>query len=191
VKVKEIKEKILPALDDEFAKDLGKYDTLDQLKTQLKQDIEREKQLHLDRHLKDQLMDQLIQAHPFELPESLVEEQTKSLLSDTKHRLASQGMAFENLGVSEEKMKEDFKETAQKQVRTFLILETIAEKEGIAVTDEEVEERLKDISERTHQKPDAVRRYYEKNGLIPEVKAGIMSQKTLNLLLEKANITYT
>jgi len=189
-KIKEIKEKILPTLDDEFAKDLGSYSSLEELRTQLRKDLEKEKNLALDRQLKDQIMEQLIQANSFELPESLVEEQAKSLVSDTKMRLSSQGMAFESLGVSEDKLKQDYKETAQKQVRTFLILENISEREGITVTDDEVEDRLKEISERSHQKLDAVKRYYEKNGLIPEVKAGILSNKTLNLLLEKANITY-
>ncbi len=190
VKIKEIKEKILPSLDDEFAKDLGSYSSLGELKVQLRRDLEKEKQSVLDRQLKDQLVDQLIQAHPFELPESLVEEQAKSLVSDTKTRLASQGVAFESLGVTEEKLKEDYRETAQKQVRTFLILEKISEREGITVTDEEVEERLKEISERTRQKLDVVKRYYEKNGLMPELKSGILSNKTMNLLLEKAEIAY-
>jgi trigger factor len=99
-------------------------------------------------------------------------------------------MAFESLGVSEDKLKEDYLETARKQVRTFLILEKISEQEGITVTDAEVEEHLKEISEKTHQKLDAVKRYYEKNGLIPEVKAGILSNKALNLLVEKAQVTY-
>jgi len=100
-------------------------------------------------------------------------------------------VAFESLGVTEEKLKEDYRETSQKQVRTFLILEKVSEQEGIAVSDEEVEERLKEISTRTRQKLDAVKRYYEKNGLIPEVKAGIVNNKTLDLLLEKAEITYS
>jgi trigger factor len=189
-KIKEIKEKILPTLDDEFAKDLGNYASLEEFRNHLKQDLEKEKKAALDHQLKDQLVAQLIQATPFEIPESLVEEQAKSLVSDTKMRLTSQGVAFENLGVTEEKLKEDYRETAQKQVRTFLIIEKISEKEGITVTDEEVEEHLKEISEKTHQKLDAVKRYYEKNELIPEVKAGILSNKTLTLLLEKANVTY-
>ena len=71
-----------------------------------------------------------------------------------------------------------------------MIIEKISEQEGITVTDEEVDERLKEISEKTHQKLDAVKRYYEKNELISEVKAGILSNKTLNLLLEKAQVTY-
>jgi trigger factor len=70
-----------------------------------------------------------------------------------------------------------------------LILEKIADQEGITVTDEEVENRLREIAERIRQKLDAVKKYYEKNGLIPEVKAGILTDKTLSFLLEKANIS--
>jgi FKBP-type peptidyl-prolyl cis-trans isomerase (trigger factor) len=73
-------------------------------------------------------------------------------------------------------------------VRTFLILEKIAGQEGISVTDEEANDRLREISERMHQKFDVVKRYYEKNSLLPEVKTGIIRDKTLNFLLEKANL---
>ena len=79
---------------------------------------------------------------------------------------------------------------AQKQVKTFLILERIAGQEGIVVTDDEADDRLREMSERMHQKFDVVKRYYEKNGLLPEVKDGIIRDKTLNFLLEKANINY-
>ena len=189
VKIKEIKEKILPLLDDEFAKDLGDYSSLEELKVKLRGEIEKEKELALERQLKDQMVDQLLQANPFEVPEILVEEQTKAYVSDTKLRLATQGVDLKNLGVSEDKLQEDYREMARKQVKTFLILEKIASQEGITVTDEEAEDRLREISEKTHQKFDVVKRYYEKNGLIPEVKAGIMSNKTLNFLLQKANIS--
>ena len=189
VKVKEVKEKILPLLDDEFAKDLGDYSSLEDLKTKLKEGIEKEKELTFDRQLKDQVVDQLIQANPFEVPESLVVEQAKALVSDTKMRLATQGIALKNLNIPEEKLQEDYREVAQKQVRTYLILEKIAAQEGITVTDEEADERLRSISEKTHQKLDVVKRYYEKNGLIPELKSGILTDKTLDFLLGKANIS--
>jgi trigger factor len=190
VKIKEIKEKILPVLDDEFAKDLGDYSSLEALRLKLREEIEKDKKLILERQLKDQMVEQLLQANSFEVPESLVEEQTRTLVSDTKMRLATQGVEFKNLGVSEEKLQGDYRETAQKQVRTFLILEKIADQEGITVTDGEAEDRVREISERIHQKFDVLKRYYEKNGLIPEVKAGIMSEKVLNFLLEKANVNY-
>ena len=188
VKIKEIKEKILPSLDDEFAKDLGDYSSLGEFKAKLRGEIEKEKEMALESQLKDRLVDQLLEATPFEVPESLVEEQTKGLVSDTKLRLAAQGVDLKNLGVTEEKLQGDYKAMAQKQVKTFLILEKIASQEGIAATDEEVDERLKEMAERMHQKFDVVKRYYEKNGLLPEVKAGILRGKTLNFLLEKANV---
>jgi trigger factor len=190
VKIKEIKEKVLPLLDDEFAKDLGDYSSLEDLKAQLKKEMEREKELALEQKLKDQMVDQLLQATPFEVPESLEEEQVKALVSDIKLKLSTQGLDLEKIGLTEEKLQEDYREAAKKQVRTFLILEKIASHEGMTVSDEEVEERLKVISERAHQKFDVVKRYYEKNGLIPELKAGIMTNKTLNFLLQKANIKY-
>jgi trigger factor len=190
VKIKEIKEKILPPLDDEFARDLGDYPSLGELKAKLKGEIEKEKELALERQLRDQVVDQLLEANPFEVPESLVEEQAKALVSDTKLKLAAQGVVLKSLGVSEEKLQEDYKAMAQKQVRTFLILEKIAGQEGIAATDEEAEDRLKEMSERMHQKFDVVKQYYEKNGLLPEVKAGILRDKALSFLLEKANIHY-
>jgi len=190
VKIKEIKEKILPPLDDEFAKDLGDYSSFEELREKLKGEIEKEKELALERQLKDLVVDQLLEANPFEVPESLVEEQAKAMVSDTKLRLVAQGVVLKNMGVSEEKLQEDYRAMAQKQVRTFLILEKIAGQEGIEVTDEEAEGRLREMSERMHQKFDVVKRYYEKNGLLPEVKDGIIRDKTLNFLLEKANINY-
>jgi trigger factor len=189
VKIKEIKAKILPPLDDEFAKDLGDS-SLEELKAKLKGVIEKEKALALEQQLKNQAVDQLIDGNPFEVPESLVEEQAKAMVADTKLRLAAQGVALKNLGVSEEKLHGDYRAMAQKQVKTFLILEKIASQEGITVTDEEADGRLKEISERMHQPFDAVKRYYEKNNLLPEAKAGILRDKTLNFLLEKANVEY-
>ena len=188
VKVKEIKEKILPPLDDEFAKDLGDYSSFDELKTKLRGEIEKEKELALERQLKDQMLNQLITANPFEVPESLVEEQTKTLVSDMKLRLAAQGLELKSLGLTEEKLQEDYRAMAERQVRTFLILEKIAGQEGISVTDEEADNRLREISEGLHQNFDVVKRYYEKNGLLPEVKMGIVRDKTLNFLLEKASL---
>ncbi len=187
VKIKEIKAKILPPLDDEFAKDLGDS-SLEELKAKLKEEIEKEKALALEQQLKDQAVNQLLEANPFEVPESLVEEQTKAMVSDTKLRLAAQGVALKNLGVSEEKLQGDYRDVARKQVKTFLILEKIANQEGMTVTDEEADGRLKEISERMHQPFDTVKRYYEKNNLLPEVKGGILREKTLNFLLEKANV---
>jgi len=190
VKVKEIKEKILASLDDEFAKDLGGFDSLEALTAKLREDMQKVKEEALDRHFKDQIVDQLLQKNSFEIPPSLVEEQNQALVSEAKLRLASQGMNLKDMDISEDKLREDYRGVAERQVKTYLILEKIAGQEGISVSDEEVQGRLKEISERSHQKFEAVKRYYEKNGLIPEMQAGILSDKTLNFLIEKSNIKY-
>ncbi len=189
VKIKEIKEKILPSLDDEFAKDLGNS-SLDELKAKLKEDIEKEKKIALENNLKDQIVDQLLKSNRFEVPESLVEEQIKILISDTKLRLKAQGMDLKELNLSEEKLKEDYYDTAKRQVCTFLILENISAQEGITVSEEEVDEGLRKLSERLNQKFEAIKRYYEQKGLIPELRVNILMDKTLNFLVEKANIRY-
>lgn len=190
VKIKEIKEKILPPLDDEFPKDFGDYASLEEFKKKLKEDLTKEKEAILKKHLKDQIVDRLLEAHPFEVPESLVKAQAKALVSDMKLRLATQGMGLKDLNLSEEKLEEDYRELSQKLVRTFLILEKIASQEGIDVTNEEIEQRLKEISERTRQPLEAVKRLYESRQLIPELKAEILNEKTLNFLLDKAQIQY-
>jgi trigger factor len=190
VKVKEIKEKILPSLDEEFAKDLGGFDSLEALKAKLREDMQKAKEMGLDRHFKDQIVDQLLQKNSFEIPPSLVEDQNQALVSEAKLRLASQGMNLKDMDISEDKLREDYRAVAERQVKTYLILEKIAGQEGISVSDEEVQDRLKEISERSHQKLEAVKRYYEKNGLIPEIQAGLLSDKTLNFLLEKSHIKY-
>ena len=190
VKVKEIKEKILPSLDEEFAKDLGGFDSLEALKAKLREDMQKAKEMGLDRHFKDQIVDQLLQKNSFEIPPSLVEDQNQALVSEAKLRLASQGMNLKDMDISEDKLREDYRAVAEKQVKTYLILEKIAGQEGISVSDEEVQGRLKEISERSHQKLEAVKRYYEKNGLIPEIQAGLLSDKTLNFLIEKSHIKY-
>lgn len=188
IKIKEIKEKILPPLDDEFPKNFGDYASLEEFKQKLKGDLEKEKEAILRKHLKDQIVDRLLEAHPFEIPESLVKAQAKALVSDMKLRLATQGMGLKDLNLSEEKLEEEYRELSQKLVRTYLILEKIASQEGIEVTEEEIEQRLKEISERTRQPLEAVKRLYESRKLIPELKAEILNEKTLNFLLEKAQI---
>jgi len=135
-------------------------------------------------------VDQLLQKNSFEIPPSLVEDQNQALVSEAKLRLASQGMNLKDMDISEDKLREDYRAVAERQVKTYLILEKIAGQEGISVSDEEVQDRLKEISERSHQKLEAVKRYYEKNGLIPEIQAGLLSDKTLKFLLEKSHIKY-
>ncbi len=189
IRIKEIKEKILPKLDDEFAKDIGEYKDLEELKARIKEDLEKEGEESKRRDLESQLMERLIEGNPFDVPRSMVEQQIEYLVADTKIRLASQGLALKDVGVGEGKLRKDFEETAVKRVKQGLILEKISALEGISVESEEVTERLREISLRTNQNMEKVRGYYQKGDRMEELKARIVEEKTLDFLLKRSNTT--
>jgi trigger factor len=190
VRIKEIKEKIVPKLDDEFAKDIGEYQNLEELKDKIREDLKREGEESTRRDLENQLIEKLIDANPFDVPRSMIEGQIDYFVADTKIRLASQGLAFNDLGVGEGRLRKDFEEAAVKRVKGRLILEKISALEEISVKDEEVTERLREISLRTNQNVEKVRGYYQKGDRMEELKAKIVEEKTLDFLLERSNTTF-
>jgi trigger factor len=190
VRIKEIKEKIVPKLDDEFAKDIGEYQNLEELKDKIREDLKREGEESTRRDLENQLIERLIDANPFDVPRSMVEGQIDYFVADTKIRLASQGLAFNDVGVEEGRLRKDFEEAAVKRVKGRLILEKISALEEISAKDEEVTERLREISLRTDQNVEKVRGYYQKGDRMEELKAKIVEEKTLDFLLKRSTITY-
>ena len=188
VRIKEIKEKIVPKLDDEFAKDIGEYKDLEELKARIREDLEREGEESKRRELENQLMEKLIDGNPFDVPRSMVDQQINYLVADAKIRLASQGFALKDVGVEEGKLRKDFEEAAVKRVKQGLILEKISALEGISIENEEVTEKLREISLRTNQNVEKVKGYYQKDDRMEELKAKIVEEKTLNFLLEKSHI---
>jgi trigger factor len=188
VKLKEIKEKILPKLDDEFAKDIGEYQDLKELKAKIREDLKREGEESVKRDLERQLTEKLIDGNPFDVPRSM-EHQIEYLVADTKIRLASQGLALQDVGADEGRLRKDFEDTAIKRVKQGLILEKISGLEEISVKDEEVTERLRQISLRTNQNVEKVRGYYQEGARMEELKARILEEKTLEFLLKRSNTT--
>jgi trigger factor len=190
MRIKEIKEKIVPKLDDEFAKDIGEYQNLEELKKKIREDLKREGEESARRDLENQLIERLIEGNPFDVPRSMIEGQIDYFVADTKIRLASQGLSFNDVGVVEGKLRKDFEEAAVKRVKGRLILEKISALEGISVKGEEVTERLREISLRTNQNVEKVRGYYQKGDRMEELKAKIVEEKTLDFLLKRSTITF-
>jgi trigger factor len=189
VRIKEIKEKILPKLDDEFAKDIGQYKDLKELEARVSEDLKKEGEESKRRELENQLIEKLIDGNPFDVPRSMVEQQIDYLVADAKIRLASQGLALKDVGIGEEKLRKDFEEAAVKRVKQGFILEKISASEGISAKNEEVTEKLREISLRTNQNVEKVRGYYQKGDRMEELKARIVEEKTLDFLLQRSNIT--
>lgn len=190
-RIKEIKEKVVPKLDDEFAKDIGDYKNLKELKARIREDLKKEAEESTKRALEKQLIDKLIEGNSFDVPQSMVQRQIEYFIADTEMRLASQGFALKDVGAEEEKLRKDFEEAAVNRVKQGLILEKVSALEGVSVTDEEVTKRLREISHRTNQDVGKVRAYYQEGDRMDGLKARILEEKALEYLLKRSTITYS
>ena len=188
ITIKGLKQKILPELDDNFARDLGEEEGLEVLKKKLHSNLEQEEQQRIESQHRSGLVDQLIEKNPLDVPNHMVERQIEFMMADTQRALLAQGSSLEKLGVSMEVMKERYRSEAEKQVKCSLLVEVIAEKENIAVNDSEVEEKIEEVARANNQDVATVRNFYKKEGLWEGLKIKLLEKKTLNFLLEKAII---
>jgi trigger factor len=188
LKVKEIKQKILPQLDDEFAKDVGEFKTLADLQGYLRQNLEKEKKNQADQAAREKILAALIEKHPFPIPPIMVERQAKNLIARTELRLVQQGIKLEESTIDRQKLLDTFKPAAEKEVRGSLILEKIAEMEKLSISEEEQEARLTQIAAQLNQRPEAVKSYYQKKNLLDDLRAQMLEEKTLDFLLSKAKM---
>jgi trigger factor len=185
VHLQQIKEKILPVLDDEFARDLGAYADLAELKEKIRTSLTAQRQQQIQADLKEKIAATLIENNAVEVPPAMIEQQIRNMIVSMQQRLHSQGLNFENFPYSIEKLSEIYREPAEKQVRTSLLLEAIAEKEHISVSEEDIENRYREIAQSLNQNPAAVRKSIE-----PDlIKAQLLEEKALDFIITHATIT--
>ncbi len=188
VKLKEIKEKVLPKLDDEFAKDLGKFGSLEELKEELCRQLESKEQALLKEELKDKIISQLITKNPLEVPSSLVEAQIDFLIAQRQRLLEIQGLGPERPNVREHELREELRESALRRVKAGLLLEAIADQEQIEVSEQEISDRLEEIALREKKRVEEIRENYRKQGLLKSLKAQIREEKTFDYLISKVEL---
>ncbi|MDY6843200.1 MAG: trigger factor, partial [Thermodesulfobacteriota bacterium] len=191
VSTKSIREKILPTIDDEFAKDLGEYENLADLRTKIYDDLGKKEEERTLNNLGNSIVEKLLERHNYDVPESLVEQEIAFMQNISNMRLQQYGFSPEELAAHHENMKEDFKAAAEKKVKGNLILEAIAEKEGLQCTeaeiDQEFEKRLKDINLPIED----MKEYHRKYDNFESIKADIVLKKTIDFILDKSNIKIT
>jgi trigger factor len=188
LKIKEIKEKVLPAIDDDFAKDVGDHPTLADLKSRLFQTLEEQRKARADQAAKDKLITRLIEKTPFDLPKSMIERQLDALMGRAEWRLANQGVRIDPQDPERQKIREGFRPAAEKEVRSMLILEKIAETEKITVGDDELGGRLENMARELNQRPEALRSLYQREDRLEDLRAQLREEKTLDFLLSQAKV---
>jgi len=189
VKVKEIKEKILPALDDDFAKDVGDDATLADLKGRLRQTLEEQREAQANQAAKDKLLGRLIEKTSFPVPKSMMDRQVRTIMSRAEVRLASQGVRINPQDPDRQKIRESLLPTAEKEIRGMLILEKIGELEKISISEDELGKRLERIAQELNQRPEALRSFYQREDRLDDLRAQMCEEKTLEFLLSQAKIT--
>jgi trigger factor len=187
-RVKEIKRRVLPDLDDEFAKDLGEFDTLSALRARVREDLEHEARHNAERETRGALMKQLAARVPFEVPASLVEREIDRRIEDFARRLMDQNIDPRQAGVDWKAFRESQREPAREGVAGAIVLDEVARRERFDPTHEEVEQEIARYAERTGRTPAAVRAALEKEGGLSRVYSGLRRDKSIDFLMARATI---
>lgn len=187
VKIHAIKQKNLPELNEEFAKELGEFTDVDQVRKQIRENMETEKRLTAEREAKDKLVSELVRRNEFEVPESLVERQIDLRLERGLRALAAQGMKVEDMKKMDlPRLRAGQHDQAVQDVKSSLLLDRIADAENIHVSDEELDRELEALAKQTKQTPQAVRARLTEDGGLDRIRNRIRSEKTLDFLYHQS-----
>jgi trigger factor len=189
VTVKGLKRRVVPELDDEFAKDLGEFDTLDALKARVREDLEHEAKHAAERDDRAQLMKQLAARLPFEVPASMVEREVDRRLEEFARRLMDQHIDPRQAGIDWHAFRESQREVSRETVAAALVLDEITRREQLEVSDEEAAREIERYAERSGRTPAAVRAALEKEGGLSRVYAGLRREKSIDFVLARATIS--
>ena len=188
IKLHEVKYKELPALDDDFAKDVSEYDTLDELKDSIRNNIKTNLDKQAEQKVENDLMDQVIANMKADIPDAMVDSRIDELVQDFEYRISQQGLKLADylkyMGMNIEQFRAQFKEQADKQVKMRLAMEAIVAKEGITASDEEFEEEVKRIADAYKMEADKVKSIVD----AAAVKADLAINKAIDFVKEKANV---
>ncbi|PLX89268.1 MAG: trigger factor [Desulfuromonas sp.] len=188
VLIKEIKEKVQPKLNDDFAKEFD-AETLVELKERVGADILKQESARIDNQVQEQLMNALVERNPMDVPEGMIENQLKNLKQSFSGRLQAQGMTLEMLGMNDEVFAQSYRPMAEQQVKGELILESIGELEKIEVADGDIDKKIEEIAAESNAPLNTVQDYFKK----PEMREGLEYQvqhdKILAFLIAKAEVS--
>jgi len=188
VRVTEVKEKVLPPLDDDFAKSVGEFDTLDALRAELRKGLEARREAENRRELENAVMEAALAEHPFEVPEALVLRQVAHQVERMREHMRRQGVDPDRVPWDYKKMAEELKPGAAKAVRRALLIEAIAEKEGLQPSEADVEAEVERLARSSQRPAPAVRSMLERSGDLERLRISLMEKRTLDFLIERATI---
>lgn len=190
VKLNEIKRQVLPALDDEFAKDVSEFDTLEEFKQDLRNKLEEKAKADAENYKRDAIVEKVAENATIDIPQAMIHTEAHNMVHEFEDRLRMQGLNLETYeqftGIGHDQLQEQFKENAEKRVRVNLTLEAIANKEEIHATEEEVDAELEKMAGTYNRSKEEVKTILEAQGVFKNLKEDLRMRKTIDFLVEQS-----
>ena len=184
--IKAIRKRVVPDLDDEFAKDLGNFENLQALRARVREDLAHQMMHENEREVRGDLVRQLAERVDFDVPATLLDREIDRRVEDFVRRLIEQQVDPMKININWEEFREKQREAAAEAVKSALLLDEVARRENISASDAEVDEEIARYAERTGRTPAAVRTRLEKEGGLGRVYAGVRRERTMEFLLSRA-----
>jgi trigger factor len=187
VKVQGVKTKVLPELNDEFAKQLGEFSSVDDVRKRIREQMESEQTHKAEHEAKDKLVAELVKRNEFEVPESLIERQIEIRLERGLRALAAQGLTAEQMKKMDfQRLRAGQRDQAIQDLKSSLLLEKVADEEKVEVSDEEMDREVDAIAQQSKQTVEAVRARLTRDGGLDKIRTRIRNEKTIELLYRQS-----
>lgn len=187
--LRDVRQTFVPELDDDFARDTGEAETLDELREQIRKKVESEDSELAEREARQRLVEALLERNAFDPAPSMVTREVQAQVENFKRQLTQQGLTMRQLGTSEQQMAENMRPQATFNVKAFLLLEAIRKLEGIDVPEEEIDAEIKQMAEEKGQNPARLRATMEKNQQLLLLRAQMREERVLDFLMGQAEVT--
>ncbi len=190
VRIKDIKVKDLPELNDEFARSLGdEFPSLSVLRERVKENLALQEEKRVDREVRSRLLKKIAATVDFEPPRSLVEREIERSIASLKQSIVQSGSRLESAGISEEKIRDDLRPVAERKVKEDIVLGKIADMENITLEEGDTRDGFQRLAAQTGKDPAVLERFYETNNLMDSFRDQLLAEKTLNHLVQGVKIT--
>ncbi|MDY6905488.1 MAG: trigger factor [Thermodesulfobacteriota bacterium] len=185
-----LKEEHLPPLDDEFAKKLGPYETLEQVKDEIRKNLQSGYDKRTEQELNEQVFAALLEKSDFEVPDSLIKHEQDGIVDEIERTYSAYNLSMETMGQTHDSIRDQYRDTAVKQAKRHLILNKIIEQEDLKITEVEMEDGFADIAAGMQQPPEMIKQFYQGNPeQLDALRYTLLEKKAMKLIIDNGTIT--
>ncbi len=190
VKLKEIQEEVLPEINDDLVKDLGKFKTLDEVRASIRENLEKGYEQRIKHEMSEQVFQNLLEKYEFEVPEAMIEGELNGITMEAEQAYAANNTSLEEAGLNKDMLRTQYRDVAEKQARRHLILDKVISQEKLELTDEELEKSFEEMAVGMNAPVDAVKNYFNQDPKQLEYyKHTQLEKKAIDIIIDKGSIT--